>query len=256
MKGLSEQEKNALFPPNTVLAGYVGSVAHGTYIPNSDPNSIDDKDVLGVYIAPITEYFGMRQPEHKQQIETKRDEWDVVIYEIVKMFSLWTKNNPNVMSLLWLDSQFYIIKSDIGQKIIEHRNLFVSKQAYHSFAGYAYGQFHRMEHGSYKGYMGERRKQLVNRFGFDCKNAAHLIRILRMAIEFLSEGELHVRREDASQLIEIKSGAWSLDKVKSEAEYLFKLAEQAYVNSKLPNKPDEDEINALLASILKDHFVK
>lgn len=27
-----------------ILSGYRGSIAHGMYVPNSNPNSIDDKD--------------------------------------------------------------------------------------------------------------------------------------------------------------------------------------------------------------------
>lgn len=254
MKGLSKEEENRILPGGTILAGYVGSISHGTYRPSTEPNSIDDKDVMGVHIAPISEYFGMRRPERKQQIEYKQGEWDVVVYEIVKMFSLWTAGNPNVLSLLWINDQFYVRKSDVGEEILRNRNLFSSKQVYHSFSGYAYGQLKKMEHLAFEGYMGEKRKRLVEKFGYDTKNASHLIRILRMAVEFLSEGELRVFREDAPQLVEIKNGAWGLDRVKAESDRLFKLAEEAYLHSKLPSKPDEEKINSLLTSILMEHF--
>lgn len=111
-----------------------------------------------------------------------------------------------------------------------------------------------MTHGAYEGYMGVRRKALVEQYGYDCKNAAHLIRLLRMAIEFLTEGELYVRRQDATQLIEIKSGEWTLDKVKEEADRLFKLAEEAYIRSPLPNTPDMEKVNDLLTDILLENF--
>lgn len=56
--------------------------------------------------------------------------------------------------------------------------------------------------------MGERRKALVRRHGYDTKNAAHLIRLLRMGIEFLQSGELLVDRSghDAGELLAIKRG--------------------------------------------------
>ncbi|MDD5675043.1 MAG: hypothetical protein PHC61_12815 [Chitinivibrionales bacterium] len=34
-----------------MLLGYVGSIAHGTYVPKNDPDSIDDQDILGVCVA-------------------------------------------------------------------------------------------------------------------------------------------------------------------------------------------------------------
>jgi len=53
-----------------------------------------------------------------------------------------------------------------------------------------------------------KRRELVRRLGYDAKNAAHLIRLLRMGIEFLTEGTLHVERVDAPELLDIKHGAW------------------------------------------------
>ena len=61
-----------------------------------------------------------------------------------------------------------------------------------------------MERNACKGYMGEKRKRLVEKFGYDTKNASHLIRLLRMGMEFLVDGELHVEREDAKELLRIK----------------------------------------------------
>jgi hypothetical protein len=58
------------------------------------------------------------------------------------------------------------------------------------------------------GYMGKKRRELVMRVGYDSKNAAHLIRLLRMGIEFLTEGALHVERADGPELLEIKRGGW------------------------------------------------
>jgi DNA relaxase NicK len=50
------------------------------------------------------------------------------------------------------------------------------------------------------GYMGKKRRELVVRVGYDAKNAAHLIRLLRMGIEFLTEGTLYVERADWSRV--------------------------------------------------------
>ena len=33
------------------------------YVPKSDPDSIDDKDLMGVYIAPIEHYLGFGRRE-------------------------------------------------------------------------------------------------------------------------------------------------------------------------------------------------
>jgi hypothetical protein len=73
-----------------------------------------------------------------------------------------------------------------------------------------------------------------------------------MGIEFMTEGELHVKRQDATQLLEIKRGEWSLDRVKAEADHLFALAEESYVRSSLPVDVDKEAVNRLLITILTE----
>ncbi|KKM01974.1 hypothetical protein LCGC14_1789050 [marine sediment metagenome] len=100
--------------------------------------------------------------------------------------------------------------------------------------------------------MGAKRKALVEKYSYDTKNASICIMMLRMGIEFLTDGEIHPVREDASQLIQIKTGQWSLDKVHREADRLFKQCEQAYINSKLPDRPDRDGAEKLVAEITEE----
>jgi len=258
LKGLSDEECFKLFsdgngnPLNMVLVGYRGSIAHGTYIPSTDPNSIDDKDLMGIYAGKKKHYIGFGG---KEVYERKINEWDAVLYELRKFIGLLLKSNPNVLMLLWLPEKYYLYKSLYGQMLIDNRSIFVSKHAYHAFSGYAYGQLHRMTNFKYEGYMGEKRKSLVDKYGFDCKNGSHLIRLLRMGIEFLTEGELFVEREDASQLISIKKGEWTLEQVKKEAEKLFTLAHEAYIRSKLPDKPNHKKAEELLMTMIESEWV-
>ncbi len=103
------------------------------------------------------------------------------------------------------------------------------------------------------GYMGQKRRELVRRVGYDAKNAAHLIRLLRMGIEFLTEGTMHVERADAPELLDIKRGAWPLEKVKAEAERLFQLSQEAYVRSSLPPEPDASRAERLCVELISEY---
>ncbi len=307
LKNLSPEQLNELLPENLILLGYRGSIAHNMYVPQSNQDSIDDKDLMGVFVAPLEHYLGFgRDDVHEKFI----NEWDTVSYEIRKFIQLLLKCNPNVLSLLWLDEQHIIYQHELGKLLRHHREIFVSKQAYHSFNGYAYAQFKRMTHFNQEsqleismleavitdygincnephatqeqrdtiitsgelcgnklgelidryqgikrkyfsgGCMGAKRRELVRRLGYDAKNAAHLIRLLRMGVEFLVEGELHVARADAENLLEIKRGEWSIERVKEEAERLFKLAEEAYVRSALPAKPETARAEKLCLDII------
>lgn len=247
-------ERNIL-ESNIVLGGYRGSIAHGMYIPKENPNSIDDKDMMFIVIPHVYNYFGLEDWGSRGTKEIKEDEWDIVCYELRKFIGLLEKGNPNVLSMLWMERNMYSHITIEGQLLIDNRKLFATRQVYHSFAGYAYGQLKRMEHFAYdNAYMGAKRKELVDTFGYDTKNAAHLIRLLRMCIEFLNEGELYVMRKDAVQLLEIKIGKWTLEQVKTEADRLFKRAEDAYDRSTLPSKPDREKVNKLCYEMFQSYF--
>ncbi|MBI3654202.1 MAG: DUF433 domain-containing protein [Acidobacteria bacterium] len=58
---------------------------------------------------------------------------------------------------------------------------------------------------------------------------------------------------DAENLLEIKRGEWSIERVKAEAERLFKLAEEAYVRSSLPAKPDTQKAENLCMEIISHY---
>ena len=310
LKGLSPDQVSSLLPEGLISLCWRGSVAHGMYVPKSDPNSIDDKDLMGLYVGPLEHYLGFGR---KDVYEKWEGEWDCVFYELRKFVGLLLNCNPNVLSLLWLKPNGIIYEHPIGQRLRENRDLFVSKQAYHSFSGYAHAQFKKMisfnqeaqalmaqleeqlvafdidpescDEGSslrhsqgqpfvgattemmevvklYRGerrryysggYMGQKRRELVRRVGYDAKNAAHLIRLLRMGIEFLTEGTLHVERVDAPELLSIKKGEWPLDRVKAESERLFQLAQEAYVRSPLPAEPDRDKAERLCVEMISEY---
>lgn len=255
LKGLSAEETAKIVPSGTVLLSYRGSIAHGMYVPNSDPNSIDDKDLMGFCIPEDRFYFGL---SHLEQVEVKHNEWDSVVYEIRKFTRLVVQQNPNVLSTLWNEDKYNILVESAGRQLLDNRHLFVSRQSYHSFTGYAYGQLKKMTALAFQGYMGEKRKKLVEKYGYDTKNAAHLIRILRMGIEFMNEGILYVDRGakgDAPQLLAIKRGEWTLEQVKAEADSLFKRAEAAYDNCKLPPKVDTQRIDGLITEIVRGHIM-
>lgn len=251
LKGLSEEEAKNIVPRGTFLLAYRGSIAHGMYVPPEKPTSIDDKDLMGVCCPGLPVYFGLNGFE---QQEIKFHEWDSVVYEARKFIRLLVGQNPNVMSLLWNEPKYFLTIEPAGQMLLDNRNVFVSRKAYHSFSGYAYAQFKKMTHLAFHGYMGDKRKQLVEKFGYDTKNAAHLIRLLRMGIEFLNDGILYVdrgRAGDAPMLLSIKRGEWTLDRVKEEAERLFKRAEEAYDRCKLPRSVDTKKADELCIEVVR-----
>lgn len=312
---IKEADSACEIPEGTCLLAYRGSIAHGMYVPSTDPTHIDDVDLIGTVLAPPENYLGLHEWGSRGTYEYKRGKWDGVFYEARKMFSLLLQGNPNVLSMLWCRQQDYLYLSSVGRLLLANRNLFVGKHVYNAFAGYAHAQLEKMEtrdpaelreylavtaelkrrgaHPNHKGeffdiaepttgierdvvawgldrllarmshfqkkgenigYMGDKRKQLVLEHGYDAKNAAHCVRLLRMCQEFLSTGEMIVFRPDAAELLEIKRGQWTLERIKTHAEELFAGIRTARDSSPLPPEPDRAGAERLLVGILRDHL--
>jgi hypothetical protein len=75
-----------------------------------------------------------------------------------------------------------------------------------------------------------------------------------MACEFLKTGELIVDRGglDATELLDIKHGHWTLEQVQAEAERLFRRAEDVYDRCTLPTQPDRDAISNLCVAVVSE----
>ena len=111
-------------------------------------------------------------------------------------------------------------------------------------------RFRKLHREHFSGYMGEKRKAMVRKYQYDVKNAAHLIRLLRMGSEFITTGTLQVyRTSDADELKVIKRGGGTLDQVKAEAERLFSGVEAARARSPLAPEPDVRAANKLLMAL-------
>jgi hypothetical protein len=292
----------ALRDATVLVLATIGSHSHNTYVPPTDPQAIDDVDYMMIVVPPMSYTLGIREWEG---LNFQFEELDVVVYSFRKFVRLLLKANPNVLGLLWLAPESYVVQDRWWRTMLNNRTAFSSKHAYHSYIGYAHGQMQKMEsfdvsiraewkhavavveacgwtkdeivHAAasrpmprtgahtqeeidaavtslrriharhFQGYMGEKRKALVEQYGFDTKNAAHLIRLMRMCNEFLSTGVMQVfRTDDADHIRAIKRGAVPLAAVKAEAAALFDLAKVARDTSPLPDEPDVELIDALV----------
>ena len=94
------------------------------------------------------------------------------------------------------------------------------------------------------------RAELERLYGYDTKHAMHLIRLLRMAVEILSTGDVLVRRPDAEELLAVRRGALSFDALLEQAETLGSRLKAMADGSALPPRPDEHRLNSLCGEIV------
>ncbi|MFK7926651.1 MAG: nucleotidyltransferase domain-containing protein [Myxococcota bacterium] len=90
--------------------------------------------------------------------------------------------------------------------------------------------------------------------GYDTKHAMHLVRLLRMGLEILQTGQVHVWRGaiDRQELLEIRSGAWEFDQLIEWADRQSEALRSAQGTSSLPDEADKDGLDALCIQLVEE----
>jgi len=98
------------------------------------------------------------------------------------------------------------------------------------------------------------RKELERKYSYDTKHATHLIRLSKMCIEILRDGEVLVYRPDRDELRQILNGEWPYEKVMAEANKYEAQAEELYEKSPLRKTADHKGISELYGEICEEHY--
>lgn len=117
-----------------ILLGLGGSYAYGTKNENSDI------DFRGITLNMPSDLIGLTEFEQYEDGKT-----DTVIYSFNKIVKLLLECNPNTCEILGLDEEQYLIKTKLGQELLDNKGIFLSKRAAKSFGGYAGAQLRRLQ---------------------------------------------------------------------------------------------------------------
>lgn len=241
-----------------IMTGLRGSMAHGTYTPPTDPSGIDDVDVFSVVVHPRDWYLGLEslKPREGRLYETAGETVDILVYDVQKFMNLVCKGNPNVHFWLWNRPENYLVRTRAAEILITNRRRFLSNDLLTALAGYAAGQLARMTKHRYEGYMGQKRKALVDALGYDAKNAAHCLRLLVTGIRLLETGDLEVQVDKLwrQQVIDVKHGRWTMEKVKDIAGLLFDRFNNLREVAQFDAHVDRDWASRLLVDVMEAYW--
>jgi uncharacterized protein len=260
-KGLTRPPK--FVPSNVQYETIMGSVAYGV------SNDTSDLDIYGFCIPPrdivfphlAGEIFGFgNQKKRFEQYQHhhindpslrggKGQEIDLTIYNIVKYFQLCMENNPNMIDSLFVPVRAIIHITEVGNMVRDQRRIFLHKGAWHKFKGYAYSQLHKMSGKDPTG----KRKELVDKHGYDIKFGYHVVRLINEVEQILVEGDLDITR-NREQLKSIRRGEWKEEDIRKWFEDKEMELEKLYLQSSLPHSPDEQRIKTLLLECLEHHY--
>lgn len=359
----------------TIFLAEHGSRAYGLATPTSDI------DIKGICIPPLEYYLGFlknfEQSESMHALVSEDNdvlsryhgkEVDSVVYSLKKFANLAADCNPNIIEVLYSSNEGIIKIDKFGQKLMENRDLFLSKKARWTFSGYAHSQLKRIERHrkwllnppahppsrtemglpertiipadqlaaaesavqkkmdewnlnevtcpdlalrvqiqrileeivaemnvtmdekwlsaaravgydenfimlmykerSYKSKKNDwdhyqrwklnrnpARAILEEKHGYDTKHGSHLLRLMRMCKEILSNQGVIVKRPDAEELLALKlHGVMSYDDLLEEATRLEKECDDLYKTSVLPAKPDKNTLDKLIVDITNEYI--
>jgi predicted nucleotidyltransferase len=229
---------NDFWNTRLILKVYAGSHSYGMDTETSD------EDFRGICIPPAEYLLGLK---HFEQHEHK--EPDEVIYSLKKFVKLALDNNPNIIDALFVDDRHIVFINEFGQELRDLRQSFLSKRIFKTYGGYAVSRLKKLTE-SGKNPIGNK-TELIEKYGYDTKDAAHLVRLMKMGIEILENGKVNVFRHDREMLLDIRNGKYPLIDITNNFDYLNHLLFKAYQNSQLPDEPDFEKINNWLVDVQK-----
>jgi predicted nucleotidyltransferase len=242
-----------------------GSHLYGTATETSD---VDER---GVFLAPERYWLGFL--DRVEQVEDKKQ--DKVFYEFRKFLKLTLDCNPNMVELLFVPEDKWLNHSDEWFDVLKVRDAFLSKKAKHTFSGYAHSQLKRLKNHKrwmdgfvptdksereawelWKKNRNPERFALEEKFGYDTKHAAHLMRLMYEGKELLLTGNLTFPRPEAEFLVFLRNGYWSYDELMENVSKFDEDFERWYELSPLPHSPDRVRVNELCMDVARRLLLK
>jgi uncharacterized protein len=246
----SGDEFRRLAVAGTILRCQVGSGVHGTSI-----DGTDDRDEMGICIEPPEYVIGLRRFEqyiYRTQPEGHRSghgDLDLTVYSLRKWMRLALQGNPTVLLPLFAPDSKITACTPLGEELREHRDLIISRQAGHRFAGYLEAQRRGLLSRDGKG-RDVTRPELIKAYGWDTKFGAHMVRLGVQGVELMTTGRisLPVPEPWRSWIRQLRTGGHPMDAALEAAADLEAQLRELIVTSPLREYPDRAAADEWLIS--------
>ena len=228
--------------PDTLRLIEVGSTAWGI----STGSSGDDLDVMGIHTSHMDQVLGLEKDKvhtwrsKPKGVRSEAGDIDYVSYSLHKFFDLALGGNPTIQALLYTDDENYLY--DGGYLDSLNPDWFRSQRVVKASLHYANNQYRRLTGSSAKN---TNRPELVEKYGYDTKFAAHAMRLLLMTRDYLITGRLQIPLPPISAGLckSIRDGEIDYQELISKLEDLEKVCWKSLEQSKLPKEPNWEAVN-------------
>jgi len=215
-----------------------GSHAYGTNVAGSDI------DLRGVFLPSRAHLFGV------DRIEDIKFGEDGKMCELRSYIRKLEAGTPNLLDWLFVPQDCILYHRPEFDPISAFKQMFVTQKLRGRILGYAQGQLHKM--GQITRDSGEKRKSLIAKYGYDTKNAMHLMRLLYLGLRVAQEHVYCVRdRSLIPLLLEIRAGKFSLKQIVALADLTTQAVASAFKRSDLRAYPKHSEVNTAVQQVFQ-----
>jgi predicted nucleotidyltransferase len=243
---LAHPERSGFSPLSSLIHLFVGgSELHGAKV-----GATDDLDIYGIFIGGPEDVLGLAPNTHfvwSTASDDRRngpDDVDITLYSLHNWAAMATRGNATALHFLFAGAT--ATSAPIWETIQRNSKLFLSRRSAERFLGFAGNQLRRITGEKGKGAKGTR-PEYECAYGYDTKAAMHCLRLYFECIELMEHGRITLPRPERELLIEVRSGAWTMERFLAEAENLRLHAEAVALSSDLPETVDRSRISDLLA---------
>jgi predicted nucleotidyltransferase len=222
---------------DVLLIAEVGSTAHGISVPETG----DDLDLTVIRMEPFEELITGPVSRQSMMIRTQPEgmrsrmgDIDLNVYTLRKFVSLARSGNPSILGVLFSPT-LYLERTPLNLAARTQLGKYIaSKKAGTAYLGYMNQQIER-----WQGKLGQKsvsRPELVEKYGFDTKYAAHVIRLGYQGIQYMREGRLTLPMDLnlAQEIVALRTGHFSEGEASQWALSVKADLEMAIENSPLP----------------------
>lgn len=100
----------------------------------------------------------------------------------------------------------------------------------------------------------KKRREIEEKYHYDCKHASHLVRLIKMGEDLLTKGKISFPLSYAEELLAIRNGAWSFEKIEEFSYNMERKFESLYESSSLPYAANHKKIRNLLIEITSEWY--
>lgn len=220
-----------------------------------------DVDLMSVYLEPLEATLGLQScPKtvvSRDVPEGHRSgpgDVDLTVYRLHHYMALATQGNPNLLTVLYAPPSDVLSITAAGHGLRALAPHIVSQRGVRHHLGYLVGQHDRMRGIGTKQNRVPNRPELVDRFGYDVKYAAHAVRLGYQGLQLAATGRIvfPMPPQEREIVMSIRRGEWTQHHVHSWIEHLkraLKFVIETPELDVLRAEPDWDEINAWMVYV-------